>query len=452
MQQQVLAGNRLRPMIERLGIAKPGEEGKIIEEIRTNMTVEPVITDISAAAGASSSGSSKKTKAKKPANSGSALPGFYVNFSSSSPRRAQQICNELTGLLVEENLRTRSSVAQGTTDFLGRQLDEAKRALDEQDAKLANFKRQYMGQLPGDAENNGRILMSMNSQLDATTQTLNRAQQDKAYTESLLAQQLSAWKSSQSSTNPQTLDQQLNALQAQLMQLQARYTDDHPDVIKTKADIKEVKKKLAEINNAASEAPDATQKASASEPPEIRQLRLQIHQYENVIAQATGDQKRLQSQIQVYQNRTAMSPGIEEQYKLLTRDYDNAQNLYRDLLTKKSSSELAANMESQQQGEQMHVLNPAGLPSDPSFPNRPLFAGGGLAAGLALGIAIAIWLEIRDRSIRTEKDAAAAMDLPLLVSVPWVSEDEPAMANGDGRRQFWGRGNGATRDREKIEV
>src|SRR5262249_34203025 len=159
-------------------------------------------------------------------------------------------------------------------------------------------------------------------------------------------------------------------------------------------------------NNAASSAADTTQKAIASEPPEIRQLRLQIHQYDNVIAQAAADQKRLQGQIQVYQSRTAMSPAIEEQYKVLTRDYDNAQNLYRDLLTKKSSSELAANMESQQQGEQMHVLDPAGLPSDPSFPNRLFFAGGGLGAGLALGVGIAIWLEIRDRSIRTERDAS----------------------------------------------
>jgi polysaccharide chain length determinant protein (PEP-CTERM system associated) len=454
MQQQVLAGNRLRPMIERLGIAKPGEEGKIIEEIRTNMTVEPVITDISAAAAAapSSAGSTKKNKSK-PSGNGTPLPGFYVNFSTSSPRRAQQICNELTSLLLEENLRTRSQAAQGTTEFLSRQLDDAKRTLDDQDSKLAAFKRQYMGQLPGDAENNVRILMSMNSQLDATTQTLNRAQQDKAYTESLLAQQLAAWKNSQSSTNPQTLEQQLNLLQAQLLQLQARYTDDHPDVIKTKADINEIQKKLAEINEASNKATDMTQKASGSEPPEIRQLRLQVHQYENVIAQATGDQKRLQSQIQVYQNRTAMSPGIEEQYKLLTRDYDNAQNVYRDLLSKKSSSELATSMENQQQGEQMRVLNPAGLPTDPSFPNRLLFAGGGLGAGLALGIGIAIWLELRDKSIRTEKDAAAAMDLPLLVSVPWVSEEEEVTVNGNGRRSFWGRGNGhGTRDREKIEV
>ncbi len=452
MQQQVMARNRLRAMVERLGIAKPGEESRIVEEIETNVYVGPIPVDPSSAAGGSSSSSGKKTKSKKPPSGGTALPGFIVNFTSSSPRRAQQICSELTSMLLEENLRTRAQAAQGTTDFLGRQVEDAKRALDDQDAKLAAFKRQYMGQLPGDAENNVRILMSMNSQLDATTQTLNRAQQDKAYTESLLAQQLSAWKSSQSSTNPQTLEQQLNLLQAQLMQLHARYTDDHPDVIKTKADINEVKKKLAEINAAASDATDTTQKANASEPPEIRQLRLQIHQYENVIAQAAGDQKRLQSQIQVYQNRTAMSPGIEEQYKLLTRDYDNAQNFYRDLLTKKSSSELAANMENQQQGEQMRVLNPAGLPESPSFPNRLLFAGGGLGAGFALGIGIAIWLELRDKSIRTEKDAAAAMGLPLLVSVPWVAEEEPVAANGNGRRRFWGRGNGGARDREKIEL
>ena len=189
-----------------------------------------------------------------------------------------------------------------------------------------------MGQLPGDADNNMRMLMSLNTQLDATTQTLGRAQQDKAYTESMLAQQTAAWKSSQSNTNPQTLEQQLTQLQGQLLQLQARYTDDHPDVIKTKADIAEIQKKLKQINAAAAAntATDSSEKASASEPPEIRQLRLQIHQYQGVIEQATIDQKRLQSQIGVYQSRTAMSPGVEEQYKLLTRDNDNAQAFYKD--------------------------------------------------------------------------------------------------------------------------
>ena len=96
-------------------------------------------------------------------------------------------------------------MAQSTTDFLTRQLEDAKRNIDDLDGKLANFKRQYMGQLPGDEDNNMKILMGLNSQLDADTQALNRAQQDRTYTESLLAQQLASWKSSQSTTNPQSL-------------------------------------------------------------------------------------------------------------------------------------------------------------------------------------------------------------------------------------------------------
>jgi uncharacterized protein involved in exopolysaccharide biosynthesis len=273
----------------------------------------------------------------------------------------------------------------------------------------------------------------------------------------MLEQQIAAWKSSQSATSPQTLEQQLNQLQTQLLQLQSRYTSDYPDVIKTKADIAEVQKRLDEVN-AASRVPSTANadKASAAEPPEIRQLRLQIHQYQAVIEQTTLDQKRLQSQIAVYQARTNMSPSVEEQYKLLTRDNDNAQAFYKDLLAKKSSAALGSDMENQQQGEQMNILAAAGLPESPSFPNRPIFAAGGLGAGLALGVVIAIFLEFSDRSIRTEKDAAAVMDLPLLISVPWLGEDmedNAANVNGNGYRRFWGRGDpGAPKDHESVEV
>jgi polysaccharide chain length determinant protein (PEP-CTERM system associated) len=448
LRQRVLSPNRLRPVIQSLALVKPDEENKLIEDIQHNMTVEPVITTMSAGiVGA---------KKKKASASDESVPGFNVNYTDSEPVRAQKICEALTELIVNENLKSRGEVAKGTTDFLSRQVEDAKHVLDGQDKDLANFKKQYMGQLPTDADNNIRMLMSLNSQLDATTQTLGRAQQDKAYTESMLAQQTAAWKSSQSNTNPQTLEQQLTQLQGQLLQLQARYTDDHPDVIKTKADIAEVQKRLKEVNAAAAAATanDSSDKASAAEPPEIRQLRLQIHQYKGVIEQATVDQKRLQSAINVYQSRTAMSPGVEEKYNQLARDNANAQKLYQDLLTKKNSAGLGTSMEDQAQGEQVQRLGPAGLPDYPSFPNRPVFAAGGMGAGLALGLLIAIWLEFSDKSIRTEKDAAAIMDLPLLISVPWLGEDgDEAAVNRNGRRRFWGRIDPASpREHENVEV
>jgi polysaccharide chain length determinant protein (PEP-CTERM system associated) len=429
LQQEVLSQSRLQPMLERTGLAKPGQNiDGLIEEIRANMSVEPIETDLSTI----------PTGTRKKPNQPTPLPGFYVDYTASTPREAQQLCNELTGLFLEENLRSREDVARGTSDFLGKQLDDTKRNLDDLDSKLAAFKKQYMGQLPGDEDNNLKILMGLNSQLDANTQTLNRAQQDKSYTETLLAQQLTAWKNSQSTNNPATLQQQLSQLQAQLIDLQARYTDDHPDVIKTKADVAEVKKKLDEINNPADKtASTAADKESASEPTEIRQIRLQLHQYEDLISQATRDQKKLQEEIAVYQGRVSLSPAVEEQYKQLARDYDNTQKVYQDLLANRSKTDIALRMEQQQQGEQMHLINPANLPDLPSFPNRLFFAGGGLGAGLVLGFVLAMFLELGDTSIRNQADAEAALDLPMLVAVPWVGEDVRATGNGNGR--FWNR-------------
>src|SRR3989475_8730664 len=377
MQHQVLSRNRLQPMIDRLGLAKGKSVDEVVDGIRLNLDIQPVHT-------------TGTTPAKRKPGQND-VPGFYVNFTADNPREAQQICGELTSMLLEENLKAREQVAQSTTDFLSRQLDEAKHDLDDQDSKLAVFKRQYIGQLPGDEDNNLKILMGLNSQLDANTQTLNRAQQDKSYTESLLAQQLAAWKSSQNATNPQTLEQQLAALQSQLITLQARYTDDHPDVVKTTKDIAEIKRRVNETNLEAAQTTDArTDKAGLAESPEIRQLRVQIHQYDAAIDQGTREQKRLQNQIGLFQGRVALSPAVEEQYKALNRDYNTAQRFYDDLLAKKSQSEMQTDMELRQQGEQMRLLNPADLPDTPSFPNRIMFASGGLGGGLGLGLALAL--------------------------------------------------------------
>jgi uncharacterized protein involved in exopolysaccharide biosynthesis len=164
---------------------------------------------------------------------------------------------------------------------------------------------------------------------------------------------------------------------------------------------------------------------------------LQIHQYGDLIAQTTKDQKKLQQEIAVYQSRVTASPALEEQYKELARDYDNAQKVYQDDLAKQSSSKMATQAEQQQQGEQMVLLNPASVPEAPSFPNRLFFAGGGLGGGLGLGLVLAFWLEFRDKSIRTQADAEAALELPMLVAVPWLAQ--PATSNGNGKRRFWNR-------------
>jgi len=268
-------------------------------------------------------------------------------------------------------------------------------------------------------DNNLKILGGLNSQLDAVTWQLNRAQQDKSYDESVLAQQLAAWKSYRNS-NSESIEQQLAALKTQLVTLQDRYTEDHPDVIKLKSDIAELEAKQKQMSpsDPKTGAADANGKA---EPPEILQLRQEIAQNEGFIAKATREQKQLGQMISVYQSRLTLSPKVQEEYKQLTRDNETAYKIYDSLLLKKSDSEIQTGLEYRQQGEQMRLLDAASLPVSPGFPVRWKFAVYGLGAGLAFGIAIAIWLELRHRAMRIEGELPARLERPMLTPIPMAS-------------------------------
>jgi capsular polysaccharide biosynthesis protein len=81
---------------------------------------------------------------------------------------------------------------------------------------------------------------------------------------------------------------------------------------------------------------------------------------------------------------------------------------------------MATQLEHDQQGELLRVLDPANLPDKPSFPNRPLFALGGLGGGLALGLGLSFFMEMKDSSFKTERDVEVALQLPVLAMVPAI--------------------------------
>ena len=404
MQQQILSRTRLEPIIRQFGLYAADLNHVSMEELVGRLQKAIEVTPILPMAA---------TRALN-------LPGFYVAVTLDNPRAAQGVCTAVTSMFIEDNLRLRQQHSEDTTQFLVQQLTDAKAKLDEQDARLAAFKTRYIGSLPDEEKTNLNLLMGLTSQLDAATQALARAQQDKTFAESMLTQQIGAWQAAQSGRSPETLDQQLAALQIQLTGLQSRYTDDYPDVIKAKNDIAALKRKIAENEEQKKLAvPDKTPKSTV-EPPQVAQLRAQIHNYDQVIVEKTREQDQIKQQIKVYQDRVQSSPIIEQQFKELTRDHQTALDFYNELLKKRDQSAMATDLEHHQEGEQFRVLDPANLPDRPTFPNRPLFAFGGFGGGLGLGLAIAFLLEMKDSSMRTERDVEFTLHLPVLAMVPAI--------------------------------
>ena len=412
MQQQILSRSRLEPIIRQFNLYPQDVNRKSMDELVLRLQKAIEVTPILPMA---------ETRAQQ-------LPGFYVAVTLDTARDAQEVCTAITSMFIEQSIRQRQEHSETTTKFLAQELANAKAGLDEQDAKLAAFKSHYAGELPEDEPTNLNLLTGLTSQLDASTQALSRAQQDKTFNESLLAQQVAAWQASQTGRDPETLEQQLIAAQAHLATLQNSYTDDYPDVIKAKNDIATLQKKIAD-SDGPNKLPGSSKSSKPSiEPSQIQQLRAQLHNDEVIIGAKTKEQEQIRKQIGLYQERIQSSPAVEQQYKELTRGYQTAQQSFDDLQKKRDNSEMAVNLERKQEGEQFSVLDPANLPDKPSFPNRPLFALGGLAGGLALGVGIAFFLEMKDSSFKTERDVEFALHLPVLAMVPAI---EPLLAKSN---------------------
>jgi polysaccharide chain length determinant protein (PEP-CTERM system associated) len=404
MQQQILSRTRLEPIIRQYGLFQSDINKYSMDDLVGRLQKDVEVTPVLPMA---------ETRASN-------LPGFFVNVTLDDGRTAQEVCTTVTSMFIEENLRRRQEHSEDTTQFLSQQLADAKANLDAQDTKLAAFKSHYIGSLPEEEATNLNLLTGMTTQLDAASQALSRAQQDKTFAQSMLNQQIAAWQSTKTGQNPETLDEQLAVLQTQLATLRGRYTDDYPDVIKAKADVAALQQKIAQSNSpGATVDPDKNQKP-AVEPIQIAQLRGQVHTYDQIIAEKTKEQEQIKQQIKLYQDRVQSSPGVEQQYKELTRGYQTALDSYNELQKKRDDSAMATNLERKQQGEQFRVLDPANLPERPSFPNRSLFTFGGLAGGLALGLGLALFIELQNTSMRTERDVEFALRLPVLAIVPAI--------------------------------
>jgi polysaccharide chain length determinant protein (PEP-CTERM system associated) len=404
MQEQILSRSRLEPIIERYHLFAGGnaDMDDRIAMTRKNITIKPIQSNVERTGG---------------------LPGFFITFMASDARTAQSVCGEITSLFVTQNVHSREQSAQDTTDFLKEQLDAAKRSLDEQDAKLAAFQRQYFGKLPDEANSNLSMLTSLNTQMESTTQAIARMQEDKTYNELLLEQQGGQVTTPGGKVKPLQAGQvELQKLQAEEADLKTRYTDDYPDVVALHNKILRLRKEFAE----AKPAPDGSGAVPVIAPASsasVQQLQAQIHEEEEGIAIKKHEQAQIQQQISLYQDRVRSSPQVQEKFKELTRDYQTAQKFYDDLLAKMNQSKMATDLERRQQGEQFRVIDQPNLPEQPMFPKRPTFVGGGLAGGLALGLMIIALLEYRDTTLRSERDVFAFTHLPTLAIIGAIPEE-----------------------------
>jgi len=356
------------------------------------------------------------------------FPAFTISYEGGNPVLVARVAEELTRKFRDQNLKMRGEQARGTQQFLDSQLKQARLDLENQENLLSQFRQRYHGELPAQTSALLGRLNRLEMQLKGAQDSSRNAQQQKV----VLANSLSSAQnslttlrelSSQASTfgqsgrpNAPGAPSDLQKAQLLLGTLRMRYSDDHPDVARTLAQIEILRKieataletaTAAEAEADGEKQPEPDNEDSAARPSlslatmlqehedRVRNIQVQLEFLTEEEAALEKDRGRILAEMADTQRRVEALPVVEQEHAKVIRDYDTSRANYHKLLDQKKEADLAADMETLQKAERLVVLDLPRVPSKPIRPKRERLIGMGCAGGLALGMLLGFAIELR---------------------------------------------------------
>ncbi len=351
---------------------------------------------------------------------------FTISYEGKDPRMVMMVTNRLASLFIEENLKTREKQALGTVDFIEHELSAIEGALKEKERQIRTFKERYMGELPEQFEANLRTLASIQDQIKENNDNAKTAEERHIKLTQTISEfpQEEASSVGEAAVSESPFTRQLNQLNARLNELQAMYTDKHPDVVDTKTQIAILEKKIAQQGDVKGNARSArSERSSPVLNSTVARLKVELSQVEVEIIRLRNQGESLKEQLAMYQKRVENTPMREQELSALTRDYDLMKTNYQSLLDKKMQANMAEKLERQQLTEQYKILDPASMPERPFKPNREKIMLFGGLLGLLLGGGLAYLRESSDRSFHKIDEVEDYMGFPVIATLPYIKKE-----------------------------
>jgi polysaccharide chain length determinant protein (PEP-CTERM system associated) len=365
---------------------------------------------------------------------------FKISYVGQDPRTVTKVTEYLTNAFINQSLKDRSTLAEGTSRFLQNELEEAKRRLLDDEQKLEAYNLKHSGELPTQQTSNLQAASNLQLQSQAVLMQISSLQDRRRAIQQDLSDLQTVSRlfpvdpspippGSNLAPGAGTAAQRLAFERVKLTSLleKQRYTEEHPDVQASRREIARLEREAeaeALRQPIAEPAPKGLSPAQYQQQKNIENMKSQIEDLGKQIEQKQAEEQRLRALSNTYQNRADMAPLRATELVELTRDYATHQAQYNSLLAKQGEAKIAANLEARAIGEQFRLLDPARVPEKPIKPNRPMINLMGIAGGLALGLALVALLEYRDSSFKTDAEIANVLTLPVLAVVPLMQSDE----------------------------
>lgn len=355
-----------------------------------------------------------------------------ISYRDHDPQVAKNVVQSLLTIFAEKTAGSSRSEMDSAQRFLDEEIASYRDQLRAAEKRRADLARQYPDivtdrdpDAPTDAGNTG-------SRLDQARAAVIKAKDDLA---DAMTKRDSLSKQLASIPSMLTVDrapqvvvtggrlspdaERLQQLRTQLDSLRLKYTDQHPDVIATRAAIAETEAEIKHPASGSGAAGDGSNRGQIANAV-YDQLKVKLVDAEGNVASAQrrlvvteNDENRIE--------RIAQSvPGVLTQAQDLDRDYSVLKRNYQELVSRRQAAQIADNANTKTENIQFRIVDPPQEPLFPVAPDRPMLLSVVLLFGLGAGLAAPVAMEQLDRSFATITQLRS-LGIPILGSVTRLS-------------------------------
>ena len=469
--QRVMTTQNLMSLIERYNLYPDIRESKprevLLQKMRSDISLKMISADVI------------DPRSGRPTQ---ATIAFTISYQNRSPDLTLKVANELSTLFLNENLTSRTQMAEQTTAFFSEEAAKQQAHINELDKKLADFKQKHQESLPELAQLNEQVSDRTGLELHDAENRIAAIDSQQILLRAQLAQ-LNPTSQVYSDTGQRVMgvEDRLKALRSQLASYKARYAPGHPDIVNTEREIAGLEKEgksedkagdiARQLSEAKAQLARAQEKYSADHPDVIRLKHLTEELQKELSAQpGAGDAQKIQAHadnpvyIQVkgqldalivehqsaeakrdelhaklddFERRLARAPAVERDYRELARDLESAQLKYQQIRAKQGDVQVSENLETERKGERFTMIEPPLPPEKPVTPNRFLIIVTGFVLSFGVGIGITVLKDMLDPSVRGFADVRSLLSVPPLAAIPTMVTKSERRARKRRLRLSW---------------
>lgn len=335
-----------------------------------------------------------------------------IDYWDRDPARAKLVAERFAALFMAESAQAKKQESQGAYEFIARQVEQYRAMLVDAEERLKAFREASEDALPG----SGDAVDERVAGLRVEIQQFRIERDELRSRQASLERQLAGLDPDSGIQSYQAqLRQRISSVQDELDTLLLDLQPRHPDVVRARHQIEDLKTELLATDGRTREPVDGSGFGQSAMQTEMNLDLLETRSaIAGISARIDATERLLKEEISL--GRQVAQSDLE--HAELIRDHAVNRDIYEDLLNRLENARLSMRLDELGQGLTFSIHEPAVQPVRPSGQRFMHLAAGGLTAAVAMPLGLLMLLVRLDPRVRSPEAIERVTQLPLLGAVP----------------------------------